>query len=81
MKRFATGTLAALAVVACVAGGGEGVTTVTCFWLLVTRNQEPVTTISWRDAMVWMNALTEYDWRNYMDFADTHFRKSGPGGN
>jgi formylglycine-generating enzyme required for sulfatase activity len=26
----------------------------------VGTNQHPVTTISWRDAMVWCNALTEY---------------------
>ncbi len=26
----------------------------------VGANQHSVTTISWRDAMVWMNALTEY---------------------
>jgi formylglycine-generating enzyme required for sulfatase activity len=25
-----------------------------------STNQEPVTTINWRDSMVWMNALTEY---------------------
>jgi hypothetical protein len=27
------------------------------------------------------HALTEYDWRNFMDFADKHFRRPGPSGN